>query len=297
MLSGKGNEISVKLIDFGISRSYFSMEESGSSQLIRMQSIAGTTPYMAPEVFVRNYSNSCDTWSLGVILFIMLAGYPPFEADVEEDIAKRIVRLDYDFDDPVWEYVSEEARHLIPKLLTDEKERITPKEILQHEWMAKAHSFKRLKTNKLLMKRLEKFQSSNRLQKTILSYLASKASDEDLKDEIHFFNQIDSNKDGYITMKELKQGLTKYTDGNKDILKNIMKQMDTENNGAISFNEFVAAVLNDSVAKDYKNIAKAFKFFDKDNDGEIDDEELKAALGGSEFKHIETKIFTDVINE
>jgi calcium-dependent protein kinase len=88
MLSSRGSGWAVKLIDFGISRSYFKMEEVGNVKIIRMQSIAGTTPYMAPEVFYRNYSNSCDIWSLGVILYIMLAGYPPFEGYSEEEIAK-----------------------------------------------------------------------------------------------------------------------------------------------------------------------------------------------------------------
>lgn len=67
-----------------------------------MKSIAGTTPYMAPEVFRRNYSNSCDTWSLGVILFIMVAGYPPFEGYEEEEIETKIKALEFSFDDPIW---------------------------------------------------------------------------------------------------------------------------------------------------------------------------------------------------
>ena len=92
----------MKLIDFGISRSYFRLDAVTGREMLRMQSVAGTTPYMAPEVFQRNYSNSCDTWSLGVILFIMLSGYPPFEGYEEEDIIKKITEIDYDFDDPIW---------------------------------------------------------------------------------------------------------------------------------------------------------------------------------------------------
>mmetsp|Transcript_7230 Transcript_7230/g.6412 ORF Transcript_7230/g.6412 Transcript_7230/m.6412 type:complete len:118 (+) Transcript_7230:420-773(+) len=76
-----------------------------------------------------------------------------------------------------------------------------------------------------------------------------------------------------------------------------MRNIDLEHNGAIGFNEFVAAVMNDSITKDYNTLSKAFKFFDKDDNGSIDDKELKQALAGSEFKHIDTKIFTDVINE
>ena len=72
MLVKSDTELSVKLIDFGISRSYFKLGGKGNNETARMQSLAGTTPYMAPEVFKKNYSNACDTWSLGVILYIML---------------------------------------------------------------------------------------------------------------------------------------------------------------------------------------------------------------------------------
>ena len=78
MLSLRGDKLIIKLIDFGISRAYFNIGIGKGAEIIRMQSLAGTIPYMAPEIFRRNYSNSCDTWSLGVILYIILSGYSPF---------------------------------------------------------------------------------------------------------------------------------------------------------------------------------------------------------------------------
>ena len=102
MLTSRKEGWTVKLIDFGISRSYFKFDAGTGKECLRMQTVAGTTPYMAPEVFQRNYSNSCDTWSLGVILFIMLSGFPPFEGYDEEVIIKKITNLDYNFDDPIW---------------------------------------------------------------------------------------------------------------------------------------------------------------------------------------------------
>jgi len=102
MLTSRKEGWTVKLIDFGISRSYFKFDAVNNKDGLRMQSVAGTTPYMAPEVFQRNYSNSCDTWSLGVILFIMLSGFPPFEGYEEHEIIKKITELDYSFEDPIW---------------------------------------------------------------------------------------------------------------------------------------------------------------------------------------------------
>ena len=182
-------------------------------------------------------------------------------------------------------------------MISEETQRITPKEALQHEWFNEENQKMESEKNCLLIERLVRFQDCSKLRKTILSFLAAKASDEDMKDEIEFFNQIDTNRDGYITLKELKSGIKKYSSYNKKTVQAIMNNIDTDHNGAISFNEFLAAVISDSISKDYSKISKAFKFFDKDNNGKIEDKELKEALTGSEFRHIETKIFTDVLKE
>lgn len=226
----------------------------------------------------------------------MLSGYPPFEGDDEKEMSKNILNLKFDFEDEIWDEISVAAKELISKMLTIESERITPKEVLNDEWMQHPHSID-TKINAKMLERLNNFQNVNRFKKTIYSYLASKASYEEMKDEIKFFNSIDTNKDGYITLKELKKGLKDVEGGNFCDIDDIVKQIDTDNNGAINFNEFLAATLSASISKDCAKISKAFKFFDKNNDGYINDKELKAIMAGSEFKHIETKIFSDVINE
>ena len=77
----------------------------------------------------------------------------------------------------------------------------------------------------------------------------------------------------------------------------IMDSMDTDKNGAINFNEFISATLNTNITKDYERIVKAFEFFDLDNDGFIDENELKSALAGQEFAKIDINIFTSAIKE
>mmetsp|Transcript_12088 Transcript_12088/g.13602 ORF Transcript_12088/g.13602 Transcript_12088/m.13602 type:complete len:139 (-) Transcript_12088:390-806(-) len=137
----------------------------------------------------------------------MLSGFPPFEGIEEEEIIKKITNLDYSFEDTIWDSISENVKDLISKLLQEEKMRITPKEALKHKWLKVSKNAALPRGNTLLIERLVRFQTTGRLRKAILSYLASKASDQDLKDEIELFNMIDTNKDGYITKKELKTGL------------------------------------------------------------------------------------------
>lgn len=210
MLSTKEANALVKLIDFGLSRSFFKYHEKGRGEVMRMETRAGTCLYMAPEVLNKDYSNACDTWSLGVILYIMLSGLLPFEGTTDAEIEENIKSLNFDFEEEVWDGVSAEAKDLISKMLVYEKDRITPKEALNHPWVKSMLGDTSGKSYKdSYLDKLEDFKQSNHLKKAILSFLATKVNDEEIKDEIELFNSFDTNNDGYITKKELKKGLLK----------------------------------------------------------------------------------------
>mmetsp|Transcript_110 Transcript_110/g.136 ORF Transcript_110/g.136 Transcript_110/m.136 type:complete len:150 (+) Transcript_110:763-1212(+) len=147
----------------------------------------------------------------------------------------------------------------------------------------------------MYVEKFEDFKNSNNLKKAILSFLATKVNDEEIHEEIELFNSFDSNNDGYITKKELKKGLQKLEKRSDEEVDAIMDSMDTDKNGAINFNEFISATLNTNISKDYQRIAKAFEFFDLDNDGQIDENELKNALAGQEFSKINIDIFSEAI--
>ena len=262
-----------------------------------METRAGTWLYMAPEVLNKDYSNACDIWSIGVILYIMLSGLLPFGGNNDSEIEENIKAVNYDFDDDVWESVSVEAKELILKMLVYENKRITPKEALSHPWVKNMLEASCQNFSGDYAEKIEDFKKANHFKKAILSYLATKVSDEDIKDEIQLFNSFDINNDGYITKKELRKGLLKLKKRTDQEIDEIMNSMDTDKNGAINFNEFISATLNSNISKDYERIVKAFEFFDLDNDGLIDENELKSALSGQEFSKIGIDIFTDAIKE
>jgi calcium-dependent protein kinase len=217
----------LKLIDFGFARTYYKQEVLEYNQVIRMQTLAGTAIFMAPEVILNDYSNACDMWSAGVILYIILSGYPPFSGNTDKEILENIFKGEYDFDDEIWDSISDGAKDLIEHLLIDEEERYTPKQALEHPWVK---GYARLDSVILLSsqhtERLRNFQKSKKLKKAALTYLASRVSDEDIINEMKIFFKLDKNKDGYITLKELKEGMK----GNPNIeeIADILKGVDTD---------------------------------------------------------------------
>jgi len=121
------NEV-IKIIDFGLSKKF------GDEQLVTS---VGSPGYVAPEVLTAEiYDKSVDMWSVGVILYILLCGFPPFFADTSTELFKKIIDVKYDFDDPAWEEVSEEPKEIIKKLLVkDPSQRLTARQLSEHPWV------------------------------------------------------------------------------------------------------------------------------------------------------------------
>lgn len=83
-----------------------------------MHQTYGTAYYMAPEVLSGNYDEKCDMWSIGVILFILLSGSPPFNGKDDAEILRKVKDGKFEFTQKVWADISEDAKDLISKLLT-----------------------------------------------------------------------------------------------------------------------------------------------------------------------------------
>ncbi|KAG2488991.1 hypothetical protein HYH03_012431 [Edaphochlamys debaryana] len=131
LLLAKQDDISlVKIADFGLAK----------HAVNGMQTICGTPQYVAPEVIVgakgHVYGPGVDMWSAGVVLYILLGGYPPFWSDSEPQLFDMIRKGKYSFADPVWNKVSDAAKELIRKLLVvDPTKRLTATEALQHQFI------------------------------------------------------------------------------------------------------------------------------------------------------------------
>uniref|UniRef100_A0A9J7YW64 Calcium/calmodulin-dependent protein kinase 1Db n=1 Tax=Cyprinus carpio carpio TaxID=630221 RepID=A0A9J7YW64_CYPCA len=124
-------ESKIMISDFGLSK----ME--GAANDI-MSTACGTPGYVAPEVLAQKpYSKAVDCWSIGVIAYILLCGYPPFYDENDSKLFEQILRAEYEFDSPYWDDISDSAKDFIRNLMQkDPEKRLTCEEALRHPWIA-----------------------------------------------------------------------------------------------------------------------------------------------------------------
>jgi calcium-dependent protein kinase len=103
------SDFDIKLIDFGASLQIDNKKKANQ--------VVGTPYYVAPEVLMGSYDSKCDIWSAGVILYIMLCGYPPFYGDNDDEILQKVILGDYQMEGEEWDQVSQDAKDLIRKTI------------------------------------------------------------------------------------------------------------------------------------------------------------------------------------
>ncbi|VFV23235.1 serine threonine-protein kinase [Lynx pardinus] len=123
--------LNIKVTDFGLA-----VKKQGRNEAM-LQTTCGTPIYMAPEVInAHDYSQQCDIWSIGVIMYILLCGEPPFLASSEEKLFELIRKGELHFEDPIWDSISDCAKSVLKQLMkVDPAHRITAKELLDNQWI------------------------------------------------------------------------------------------------------------------------------------------------------------------
>jgi calcium-dependent protein kinase len=267
----------IKICDFGTSL----IVKKGKKQ----KKFVGSSYYVAPEVLKENYNEKCDVWSCGVILYILLSGKPPFEGEDDNEVMANISMGECDLECKPFNRMSKTVIDLIKKLLIkDKKKRISAQEALDHPWFKEKKAkelFNQIEDKDIIIKLLNNLKNYKResiIQETALAYLVHNFPQmKDVVNACKLFNQIDIKGDGKITEKELYEGLHHIIKGQslKKDVSDIFKKLDMDNNGLIEYEEFVrAAVSKEKFTND--NILKfAFRYFDKDNNGEITINEIE----------------------
>jgi len=133
LLKDTSEDAVIKVTDFGLSK-IFADDTHGE---VIMKTACGTPGYVAPEVLTHEaYSSQVDLWSVGVIVYILLCGFPPFYGDNDAQMFKKIKAGQYKFLAPYWDPISADAKDFVAKLLVvDNKKRMTATEALKHKWL------------------------------------------------------------------------------------------------------------------------------------------------------------------
>ena len=272
----------IKIIDFG------------TCEILKKKKLTeqiGTSFYIAPEVLKNGYNEKCDLWSCGVILYILLCGSPPFYGKNEKEIFKRILDGNFTFRHKIWNKISTEGKNLVLKLLqVNPTKRISAKEALEDVWFQKNFN---LNSNldyqnsfKIFIKNITEFCAEQKLQQATLAFLVHNLAPKDELDELRkIFFAFDKNGDGKLSKEEFVKGLSNYNTNLTLILKSdnsiegLLKNIDSDNNGYIGFEEFLIASINKEKILTEKNLKLAFDVFDRDKSGGISQNELKYILG------------------
>ena len=256
----------IKIIDFGTAKIF----EKNRAE----KAVIGSSYYIAPEVFKQRYNEKCDTWSVGVILYMTLVGAAPFDGKTDDDIIRRIRIGKYNKNDSRYIQHSEEVRDLVNKLLEKNIEkRLSAKEALNHPWFEK-YGGRKLFCNfkpeeiKPYIENLFNYKYNSKLQELVIAFLVHNLSNSDETLIIlKMFRHFNKAGDCKLTKNELTDALYSYKD-KKDVDEMadvLFERLDGDNNGYIEYEEFLRACIDKKNVMTKDNLKYAFKFLDKDN--------------------------------
>lgn len=159
--------------------------------------------------------------------------------------------------------------------------RITAEQILQHPWVL-GHDMEPSSPVKVDFQQLESYQKSNYFRKTVLNFMATQCSTNELSDIIKVFKKIDRNHDGTLSIQEVMEALTSISSISVENIESLVQSIDIDRSGSIDLTEFIAAMLDKRVYLNEEKLWQAFKRFDIDKTGHISAEELRQVIEGQQ---------------
>ena len=292
LLEEKGSAYDIKIVDFGTAAR---LGPNG-----KVTGTVGTSYYIAPEVLSGAYTEKCDEWSCGVIMYILLTGRPPFAGSDDKEILEKVKTGVYSLDIPEMQNVSRDAVSLIKKLMCTPSSRLAAKQALQHSWM-QASSHESRRNNTVLpqvLSNLQAFTKGRKLREAVHTFIATQLlSAQETKELREVFREIDTNGDGKLSREELMHEYLKTMgiEEAKAEVDKIMEKVDTDGSGFIDYTEFLKASLDMKKVLSIQNLEMAFSVFDTDSSGKISAEEIKRMLGNG--SDINEDVWEGIIKE
>ena len=273
----------IKIIDFGLSKVLNDMNQI-------MKGEVGTLYYMAPEVLMGNYDEKCDVWSCGVILYIILSGHPPFYSKNEEKLKQKICSMKFNFDLPIFEKISSDAKDLIKQILVKAEDRPTIADVLESTWVKENAPRASKKSINVDWGHIKKYTQLNLVQKSIITFRAFHMTAKEANQYIEMFKLMDKNNDGVLTIDEIEKGIKHCkleTSMNKDAVVQLFKDMDIDKNGLVNYTEFVSALMDYEKDVKKEHIIECFNSYDADRSGKINFKEFCEIISPQDEKEKE----------
>ena len=285
----------IKIIDFGTAKIF----EKNKNE----QTVVGSSYYIAPEVLQKKYNEKCDTWSAGVILYMLIVGRAPFDGADDDEIIANIKKGTFNSKHKKLLQSSPEVQDLVKKLLEVKVDkRLSAAQALKHPWFKKFNGkslYQNIEVDKIKMylNRLLSYEINSKFQQMCLAFITHNLPDSDeTKDVLKIFRLFNENDDGKLTKAELHAGLVKYYDAKeiKGKIDDIFLILDGANRGFVEYEEFLRACMSKEKLLSEENLIYAFNFFDKDNTGKISIAKIKNIFVGSK---VNEAVFKSIINE
>jgi len=279
-----GENSTIKIIDFGMSKRL--------PRTKKLNALCGTPYYTAPEILDKKYNHAADMWSLGVVLFVMIFGYPPFYVDPSlygrkenEQIYKKIkkgfkpvVKQGYGSHFPKAIPVSEDVKDLIAHLLVkDPAKRLTAEEAIDHVWIRNRENNAR-ELPKSVVKGIQAFQKNNRFKDIVCHTFRDKLLTSQVKAVEDSLKDMDKDGDQVISQKEFLEAMKQNTNLSKEEITEIFDLIDTDKSKTICFAELASATYAQHIQAQDERLYAQFTAFDLNGDGYITSDELQQAL-------------------
>ena len=285
----------IKIIDFGTAKIF----EKNKKE----RAIVGSAYYIAPEVLNQDYNEKCDTWSVGVILYMFLTGHAPFDGKNNEEIIHSIRTKNLDNLDKKLSKRSPEVTDLVKGLLEkDTKKRLSAKDALNHIWFKTFNGrklFQNFKQKDIepYIDNLFNYTFHSKIQQLVIAFLVHNLPSTDSSTNIlKLYRYFNDSGDCKLTKEELIKGLSNYRDSLEVAKKvdHLFLLLDSDNNGYIEFEEFLRACIDKKQLLKEEYLKYAYKFMDKENKGNLTVQDVNNLFCEGSNKLFEIAISKDI---
>lgn len=264
----------------------------------RMKKKLGGAFYLSPEVIKGSYTEKCDIWACGVILYIILCGYPPFSGSTDEKIEERILLGEVSLKGEEWKEVSLEGKEFIQRLLEyDDNKRVSAEEALKDDW------FKMNKRKKnpvdfepINQKKSIIFVDCCEIRRIIYDYI--KTNQQIVEDNLklrEIMESFDKDSDYHLPLDSLLKSFESFKAEKKDNIDwidSILKSLETD---LVNYNEILMLIYNERIALNKENFKETLFSISKNEQGSVLVEDLlgemkKEPLNNDEWNNISLEL-------